>query len=1633
MKKVEVEIGLKDHFSDEYRNTVQEVDKASASLEEQMQKTSASCDSLTGSVDKNTDAQNRMLEALHVVVDELEKLNKAQDDTKAKAEDLGEKVSEAGKKGGSGFGKIVDGASSIPGPVGEAASSVKSLTKASLRFIATPLGAVLAAISAALATVTSWFSRTEEGQNALRVGSAYFTQTLESLLDVVDNVGEFLYKAFTKPQEALNSLWSSLKNKLMADMKRFAEMGQGIVEIFSGNVSEGMAKVNSAWSNIGVGGAVRSFMKDNNEAASRRVKLAERQNVLDKQEREFLVEKAKKEKEINELRAKAIDQTVSKAERAKAIKDATAKTNELYDKELSIARERYNIIRETNKLSHSNKQDLDKEAQAEAELYKIESQRSSAQRTLTRQTNSLSRTKKTPKDHTAEKDAASRQKLFDLEMQELERQAKEREALESANADLVIASEEDATKRELLQRSKDHKDRINSIRKQADEWKKEAYEAARKRFDASNKDKTRSFSDTEEGMAGWQGQQLNSTQKQTIELQLQKENAEYNRYLLERKEQMEQSMREYLKKYGTYEEKKLAITKEYEEKISKAEKAGDKGAAMAAQKEMQEALNNLSFEELKKEIDWEYVFGDLENIPIDILDDVNEKLRKFKDTAKDLKPDEIKAVVEAMTKIEQRVNSTGSFTALKQASQNRRSAQGDYDTALAFYQSAKGDPAKEALAMQVLIDKSKKLTKAKNAEDKAWESTKQTTLNYTQAIQEVGEAIGGTVGEVLSLGAAAVQAGVGMVDGIKAFGAAAGAMERSVAILAIIQAALQAIQIITDLLGGGEDMTLKTYVDAMDGYINLLKDDISELNDAMSDTKNTMAETIDLYKEYVELQKESADAIRKQSLAWLNSGASGKSHSEGWNIMDAIVDTSKSKNKEIAAEYKQILDTLKNYYTQVTGQMVSENTKTMKSQLGRLDWIWNLSDENLRELSENRMLMSALGDDFANAIRKYLEAIDEANESEGLLFQNLLSFDFDGFYDEFTDMISDMETDSEKLADNFGEMLRQTLIKNMVASQYRSTLQEFYDQVGAMAEAGTLEANMDWAKQRYKDIADQAREKINEINEITGYKSGLEDEGDNDENETFLDTILNSFRNLLSGTVDDVDKWAKDLRKSIATAVMEGLLLNDDFQQWAEKWGDDYADLMRRYNSGLVDEEAYRKELQALKDDFKTTTDDIDEQGKKMMEDFADVLEEELDTTFKGMTDSWLSFLMDMSKTAEDWSQDIGRKMAEMIIKQFVSASMMQPLLDNLQDAFNTAMGKEGATLESVITDQGILGAIKEMEKAYPEIQKIVEKVQNAFGITKKESEETKHALSDLSDTLVSSLMDIDKTAEEFGKDIGRKLIEQMISTMVNKKYAKRIESIQQMWDGVLNGTSKNTLESVKREIVRLYKAIGNETKELTESLKDVLEAADPFDGWRSSLLSFLTDAEQDLEGFMKDIQKDITDKLIDNFVMEGFDEQMAAWNAEMKKILSSDSSPEQIASDAKDLQGKVAAYSEAKKEEADMWRKLMGVDDTDYSDQKASVNMADKATYDQFETYLGIATATMIGQEQGNAVRIQILQALLTMDGITSPGSDTAAEMRSILEKSNEHLLDIKKSNREILEKVSIKLDSIDSKLSRL
>ncbi|WP_455643921.1 hypothetical protein [Parabacteroides sp.] len=281
-----------------------------------------------------------------------------------------------------------------PGPIGQTATAIGKMTKAALAFIATPLGMVLAAIAAGLAAVTSWFHRTEEGENALANATAAFNQVLASLLDVVDKVGEWLYKAFTKPKEALTDLVDFIEGQVVNRITSVGKAAQAVWKMLQGDIQEGAADFANAWLQglTGIEDAGRrasAWMADSNEKIKESVELQKRRNALDVAERDLLVERSRLEARIGELRDKAYDMNSPEAERSKALKEAIRLTDELFAKEQAIAREKYEIIKKQNSLANSNKADLRAEAEALAEVNRLEAQRYASRRMMLRQSNTL--------------------------------------------------------------------------------------------------------------------------------------------------------------------------------------------------------------------------------------------------------------------------------------------------------------------------------------------------------------------------------------------------------------------------------------------------------------------------------------------------------------------------------------------------------------------------------------------------------------------------------------------------------------------------------------------------------------------------------------------------------------------------------------------------------------------------------------------------------------------------------------------------------------------------------------------------------------------------------------------------------------------------------------------------------------------------------------------------------------------------------------------------------------------------------------------------------------------------------------------------------------------------------------------
>lgn len=558
------------------------------------------------------------------------------------------------------------------------------------------------------------------------------------------------------------------------------------------------------------------------------------------------------------------------------------------------------------------------------------------------------------------------------------------------------------------------------------------------------------------------------------------------------------SMQSFLKEYGDYQEKRVALVQEAEDKIAKIRKNKnitdvDKDYQIkSVEKALDKSIKDLDFDKLKKDINWDYIFGDLESTAPEAVAAVKEQLQQFIDTAKDLSPEEIKTVTEALQKLQDRMDLSAPIQTIKTARAEYKAAKKEYDSYSKAYQDAKSNNDTEGMtkASNGMVKSSQKMTKASNKEKKSFDEVLKVVNDYANAMSEAGDIIGGAAGEMLKLGASAVTCGSSMAGGIKQFQQATSNLEKAVAILAIIEAAFQAIQVIVSVFGDTADQTLTDYVSTMDLYINLLSDSISDLNDNMKSTQNAMADTIAYYEQLVSLEKESATAIKSQSQVWLNSGASkgflgiGSSSSEGVKIRKQIEEDLKSSNEEVRKFYQDGYEALNEYYQKVRGSYARN-----ASDFGRMDFIWELSDDDLIKLSQDTQAMALLGDTLSEAITNYVAKIQEAKDAELDLAESLLSVSWDDFYDDFVDMVKDMDNTSEDFANSFAEYMRDALVKNLIADKYKAQLQTLYEKAADWAKQGTLQDHIDELRKEYQAYAENAQRETEVIDDIVGYQA----------------------------------------------------------------------------------------------------------------------------------------------------------------------------------------------------------------------------------------------------------------------------------------------------------------------------------------------------------------------------------------------------------------------------------------------------------------------------------------------------------------------------------------------------------------
>ena len=254
-----------------------------------------------------------------------------------------------------------------------------------------------------------------------------------------------LVSFFTKTQRGADKLSQALKGiGAVVDVliDRVSSFGEGLFKILSGDFSEGVDLLKASLSGI-----VDEMKKEGSAA----VELEKAQQALEDRQIALIKVNAERRASIEELRLVAEDENKTNEERADALRAAAKLQNEIADDEIAIAKERARIIRERVALGESTRDDLEEQANAEAEVIRLEGERSRRLRTLQTRLNAFTKGVEENTDATdenAEAQAKLNEEIKKRDEALAAEQAKLQESL-SAEYDAILQAQNDAQTNEL--------------------------------------------------------------------------------------------------------------------------------------------------------------------------------------------------------------------------------------------------------------------------------------------------------------------------------------------------------------------------------------------------------------------------------------------------------------------------------------------------------------------------------------------------------------------------------------------------------------------------------------------------------------------------------------------------------------------------------------------------------------------------------------------------------------------------------------------------------------------------------------------------------------------------------------------------------------------------------------------------------------------------------------------------------------------------------------------------------------------------------------------------------------------------------------------------------------------------------
>lgn len=538
-----------------------------------------------------------------------------------------------------------------------------------------------------------------------------------------------------------------------------------------------------------------------------------------------------------------------------------------------------------------------------------------------------------------------------------------------------------------------------------------------------------------------------------------------------------EAMDRYLTEYGDYQQKRLAIADLYALKISQAETEGEK---LSLQKQSEEALKALDFEEFKKSINFADVFGDLDTQTTASLRALRDKLRDYiNEAAKDLRPEDLKELQDAFKNLDFKIADRDPFHELKSGLEEYKSAQEavnkaqeDLNTVMAGGTVTVNEYDKTT---GKLVKKTLDQTQAEKNLNRALSERQVVLANLTKAANSLG-----------SHGVEVVNAGNEVVDMLQSLGVeipdaisntleGVGQVMNSLASIDLTKpfsAITGTISVLTGIgktigglfgLGGADYSGYEEMKSRYDNLISVWDTLISKKMEYIDidygvEAQKAADEAAKLVETQIQRQRQLANMLA-------GSGASIGSHSLGYRINDRMTQNDWTNLSDLVGQRVSGINDVLSLDADVIGKVLQDEKFVSVLTTVNSDFI-----------------------EYIQNIEKYGEQLEEIAEKEKEVFTGI---SLDSFEDSFVDMLSDLDAKNEDFAENFEGYLQKAIFSSLVANQYKDRIKKLYDSWAKYGESGN-QLTADEAqnlRNEYQDIVNDMLEQREQIMKDFGWDS----------------------------------------------------------------------------------------------------------------------------------------------------------------------------------------------------------------------------------------------------------------------------------------------------------------------------------------------------------------------------------------------------------------------------------------------------------------------------------------------------------------------------------------------------------------